>query len=171
MFPKSNANLIQSPTSLLKNCASVLISVITKIINLSLSTGNFPMAFEQSLVTLHLRKAKRDKGNLSNYHLISNLSFLSKLTDRIKKIPDPSIRLSTYSSSHTVTSDSNVRKLGITFHPHFSNQISNLSCSCFMHVLRPPPHPAHARLHNCLHHCYIHCPLKARLLQFPLPQP
>src|SRR6218665_3738445 len=71
------------PTSLLKDCASVLLPVITQIINLSLSTGNFPLAFKHSLVNPLLKKANLDKENLSNYRPISNLSFLSKLTERI----------------------------------------------------------------------------------------
>jgi Reverse transcriptase (RNA-dependent DNA polymerase) len=58
------------------------------------------------------------------------------LPDQIKKIPDPSIHLSTNSSHHTFTSDAAVRNLGITFDPHlsFSNHISSLSRSCFMHI-------------------------------------
>src|SRR6218665_1545078 len=41
------------------------------------------MAFKHSLVTPLLKKASLDKENLSNYRPISNLSFLSKLTERI----------------------------------------------------------------------------------------
>src|SRR6218665_2622849 len=58
------------------------------------------------------------------------------LPAQIKKIPDPSIRLSNNSSFATFISDASVRNLGVTFDPHlsFSNHISNLSCSCFMHI-------------------------------------
>jgi hypothetical protein len=73
------------PTSLLKKCTSVLIPTITKIINLSLSTGVCPDHFKSSLVLPHLKKANLDKEELSNYRPISNLSFLSKLTERIVK--------------------------------------------------------------------------------------
>src|SRR6218665_3299986 len=40
------------------------------------------------------------------------------------------------SSSTSFTSDASVRNLGVTFDPHlsFSNHISNLSRSCFMHI-------------------------------------
>src|SRR5678815_4080884 len=40
------------------------------------------------------------------------------------------------SSSLTFTSDAPVRNLGVTFDPHlsFSNHITNLSRSCFMHI-------------------------------------
>src|SRR6218665_1068947 len=62
------------------------------------------------------------------------------LPAQIKKIPDPSIHLSNNSSATTFTSDAPVRNLGVTctctFDPHlsFSNHISNLSRSCFMHI-------------------------------------
>src|SRR6218665_3995300 len=60
------------------------------------------------------------------------------LPAQIKKIPDSSIRLSNNSSSTTFISDAPVRNLGVTFDPHlylsFSNHISNLSHSCFMHI-------------------------------------
>jgi len=58
------------------------------------------------------------------------------LPAQIKKIPDPSIHLPNNSSSTTFTSDASVRNLGVTFDPHlsFSNHISNLSHTCFMHI-------------------------------------
>src|SRR6218665_218923 len=58
------------------------------------------------------------------------------LPAQIKKIPDSSIRLSNNSSSTTFISDAPVLNLGFTFDPHlsFSDHISNLSRSCFMHI-------------------------------------
>src|SRR6218665_3685925 len=46
------------------------------------------------------------------------------------------LHLSDNSSSTSFTSDGPVRNLGVTFDPHlsFSNHISNLSRSCFMHI-------------------------------------
>src|SRR6218665_1005720 len=60
------------------------------------------------------------------------------LPAQIKKIPDPSIHLSNNSSSITFTSDAPFGNLGVTFDPHltFSNHISNLSRSCFMHMMQ-----------------------------------
>ena len=71
------------PTSLLKDCAALLVPTITKIINLSLSTGTFPMLFKNSVVKPLLKKPSLDKELLSNYRPISNLSFLSKLSERV----------------------------------------------------------------------------------------
>src|SRR6218665_643368 len=67
----------------------------------------------------------------------SKTEFIIKgLSAQIKKIPDHSIHLSNNSSSTTFTSDTPVRNLSVTFDPHlsFSNYISNLSRSCFMHI-------------------------------------
>ena len=107
-LPNKQCELDPIPTALLKDCASVLIPIITKIINLSLSTGNFPMVFKQSLVTPLLKKANLDKENLSNYRPISNLSFLSKLTERIVLA-----RLNDYLSSNSLL---NPHQSGFTKH-------------------------------------------------------
>ena len=58
------------------------------------------------------------------------------LPAEIKKISDPSILLSTYSSSLNFTLDSPVGNLGITFNPYLSssNNVSILSLTCFMHT-------------------------------------
>src|SRR6218665_2915345 len=79
---------------------------------------------------------------MSSNHLCINPSktefIIIGLPAQIKKIPDPSIHLSDNSSSTSFTSDAPVRNLGVTctFDPHlsFSNHISNLSRSCFMHI-------------------------------------
>src|SRR6218665_802905 len=61
----------------------ILVPIITKIVNLSLSTGSFPLLFKHSLVTPLLKKPLFDKEILSNYRPVSNLSFISKLTERV----------------------------------------------------------------------------------------
>jgi Reverse transcriptase (RNA-dependent DNA polymerase) len=82
-LPNKQCELDPIPTSLLKDCASILVPIITKIINISLSTGNFPLLFKHSLVTPLLKKPSLDKETLNNYRPVSNLSFISKLTERI----------------------------------------------------------------------------------------
>jgi len=59
--------------------------ITTIVINLSLDTGTFPSLFKQAVVTPLLKKPSLDKESLSNYRPISNLSFLSKLTEHIVK--------------------------------------------------------------------------------------
>jgi len=73
------------PTSLLKQCLPALIPTLTRIINLSLSTGTFPDQFKACSVIPLLKKYNLDKEDLSNYRPISHLSFLSKLTERVVK--------------------------------------------------------------------------------------
>src|SRR6218665_2007108 len=59
------------------------------------------------------------------------------LRDQLKKIPDPSISLNLDSAStHTFTPTSPVRNLGVIFDQNlgFSDHITQLSRSCFMHI-------------------------------------
>jgi hypothetical protein len=95
--PTKQCELDPIPTSILKQSISVLAPTITNIINLSLSSGIFPPSFKQSIVSPLLKKPNLDKNNLSNYRPISNLSFLSKLTERIVKD-----RLTTHLGKHSL---------------------------------------------------------------------
>src|SRR6218665_2422509 len=68
----------------------------------------------------------------------SKTEFILKgLRDQLKKIPDPSISLNLDSAStHTFPPTSPVRNLGVIFDQNlsFSDHITQLSCSCFMHI-------------------------------------
>ena len=83
--PTKQCELDPIPTSILKQATSVLAPVICHIVNLSLSSGSIPLPFQQSVVSPLLKKPNLDKNCLSNYRPISNLSFLSKLTERVVK--------------------------------------------------------------------------------------
>ena len=97
--PETNCDLDPIPTSLLKQCSSILLHTITNIINLSLSTSLFPDQFKSCSVHPHLKKPSLDKENLANYRPISHLSYLSKLTERIVKT-----RLTEHMSNHLLQS-------------------------------------------------------------------
>jgi len=56
------------------------------LINLSLSTGIFPDQFKNCSVHPHLKTSNLDKDDLGNYHPVSHLSFLSKLTEKAIKL-------------------------------------------------------------------------------------
>jgi len=76
------------PTSLLKRCVHILAPVITNIVNLSTSSGNFPSVSKQAFVTPLLRKPSLDKESLSNYRPSSSQTYPSytiKLTERAVK--------------------------------------------------------------------------------------
>lgn len=69
------------PTSLVVKCIDVLLPVITKMINISPDSGHFPLAWKESLVLPILKKAGLD-AVFKNYHPVSNLSFISKVTKK-----------------------------------------------------------------------------------------
>lgn len=68
---------------MLKDCLDDLLPIITKIINLSLSDGIVPYVFKHARITPLIKKPKLDPEILSNYRPVSNLSFLSKVLERI----------------------------------------------------------------------------------------
>ena len=70
------------PTQLLKKCSSVTIPVLTNIINKTLKEG-MPTAMRVASVTPILKKPHLDAEVLKNYRPISNLSFVSKFTEKI----------------------------------------------------------------------------------------
>ena len=70
------------PTSVVVDCMDVLLPVITKIVNLSLTSGIFPTDWKESLVTPLLKKEGLNVSLLENYRPVSNLSFISKLVEK-----------------------------------------------------------------------------------------
>ena len=60
-----------------------LICYVTKVYNYSLASGTFPSHFKDSLVIPLLKKPSLDCNNLKNYRPVSNLSFISKVLERI----------------------------------------------------------------------------------------
>ena len=81
--PNKSCDLDPCPTSLVKDCINILALPITNIINLSLSEGIFPDCFKQALVTPLLKKPSLAKNELKNYRPISNLNFISKITEKV----------------------------------------------------------------------------------------
>ena len=76
-------NLDPIPTTLLKSCIDSLIVPITSIVNKSLKEGVFPSAFKTAHVIPLLKKPSLDKKYLKNYRLVSNLSFISKVVEKV----------------------------------------------------------------------------------------
>src|SRR6218665_2754962 len=82
------------PTWLLKSCIDLLAPYITSLFNSSLSSGAFPTCYKDAYVTPRLKKSTLPPCELSSYRPSSNLSFLSKLLERVV-----SIQLTEYLSS------------------------------------------------------------------------
>ena len=70
------------PTSLVIDCIYVLLPIITKVINLSLGSGLFTDDWKCALVLPLLKKPGLDL-LFKNYRPVSNLQYVSKLTERM----------------------------------------------------------------------------------------
>ena len=73
------------PTSLVKSSLQILVPILRKIVNKSLSTGDFPSPWKRAIILPKLQKANLDP-ICSNYRPLSNLSFLSKVAERVASI-------------------------------------------------------------------------------------
>ena len=71
------------PLPLLTSCLDDLLPYFTTIINDSLQSGCFPSQFKSAIVKPLLKKQNLDPDNLKNYRPVSNLSFLSKLIEKV----------------------------------------------------------------------------------------
>ena len=81
--PKTSCDLDPIPTFLVLELLDVLLTPITSIINLSLSEGSFPDDFKRALVKPLLKKSSLPVDDMKSYRPVSNLSFISKLLERV----------------------------------------------------------------------------------------
>ena len=81
--PSKSCDLDPIPTILLKACLDVLIKPITNIVNASLCYGFFPDDFKCAHVNPLLKKPTLPKEELNSYRPISNLSFNSKILEKV----------------------------------------------------------------------------------------
>ena len=71
------------PASLYSEGLPHLLPFITDIINTSIQTGSVPDSFKTAIVRPLLKKHNLDPNDLKNYRPVSNLSFLSKLLEKV----------------------------------------------------------------------------------------
>ena len=81
--PKTFCPLDILPVHLFFDCIDVLLPHITSIINKSLESGIVPSCFKEAIIKPLLKKSNLDKDIFKNYRPVSNLSFLSKILERI----------------------------------------------------------------------------------------
>ena len=81
--PLKTCELDAFPTPLLLECLDSLLPCITAVFNNSLVSGVFPSVYKSALVKPLLKKMSLDPDDLKNYRPVSNLSFLSKILERI----------------------------------------------------------------------------------------
>ena len=78
----TNCKLDPIPSALLKKCPST-ISIITDIINNSLTFSQVPSEFKKAIVIPLLKNCNLDSNVLANYRPIFHLSFLSKVLEKV----------------------------------------------------------------------------------------
>jgi retron-type reverse transcriptase len=71
------------PTFLLKDLISCLAPFVTSMCNAPLKEGNLPTSQRHALVTPLLKKSNLDIDQLANYRPVSNLTFMSKVVERL----------------------------------------------------------------------------------------
>jgi exonuclease III len=83
VLPPKTSALDFMPISLLKSSVNVMAPLITRLANLSFSSGTFPSTLKHGRVTPLLKKPGMDKSVVANHRPITNLSTLSKLLERL----------------------------------------------------------------------------------------
>ena len=81
--PTKSCSLDPVPTWLLKQCTEELVPVLTTITNLSLACAEFSDTLKVAFVSPLIKKITLDCEILKNYRPVSNLSFISKLIERV----------------------------------------------------------------------------------------
>ena len=82
MAPKS-CELDPIPTSLQFDCSDEIVPALTHVVNESLLSGTFPTVFKRAIVKPLLKKTSLDQNDLKNFRTVSNLSFFSKLLQKV----------------------------------------------------------------------------------------
>ena len=74
------------PTRLLMSHLYAIVPILQHIVNLCLTTGDFPISCKSSIVIPLIKKPGLDREMLNNYRPVSNLSFLSKVIEKVISI-------------------------------------------------------------------------------------
>ena len=74
------------PTRLLMSHLYAIVPILQHIVNLCLTTGDFPISCKSSIVIPLIKKPGLDREMLKNYRPVSNRSFLSKVIEKVISI-------------------------------------------------------------------------------------
>ena len=80
---KKSCSIDPIPTSLLMECLEEILPAFTVIVNQSLKTGIFPNIYKHAVISPLMKKQSLDQNDFKSYRPISNLSFLSKILEKI----------------------------------------------------------------------------------------
>ena len=81
--PTKTCLLDNLPTHIFKKYLFLFIPFLTSFINLCFEAGQFPSKCKHALIVPLLKKPHLDKNEINNYRPVSNLSFLSKVVERV----------------------------------------------------------------------------------------
>ena len=73
------------PTTFFIRILDIILPAITKIVNLSLSSGVFPDVYKRAVIKPLLKKPHLDTEVYGNYRPVSNVCFLSKIIEKVVK--------------------------------------------------------------------------------------
>ena len=98
--PSKSCELDPLPSWLLKECVDELSPIVTSIVNASLNHAIVPLSLKTALIRPLLKKPGLDKEVLKNYRPVSNLSFISKVLEKVvgKRLDDHMLDNNLYSS-------------------------------------------------------------------------
>ena len=71
------------PGIVISDCLHALLPAITRIVNLSLTTGTVPPKIKKASLSPLLKQPLLSHGEFPNYRPISNLAFISKCTEKV----------------------------------------------------------------------------------------
>ena len=83
LSPAKSCELDPLPTWLLKECIAELVPTITDIVNMSLRDSLMPKSLKTALIRPLLKKTGLDSDILKNYRPVSNLTFISKVIEKV----------------------------------------------------------------------------------------
>ena len=83
LSPAKSCELDPLPTWLLKECIAELVPTITDIVNMSLRDSLMPKSLKTALIRPLLKKTGLDSDILINYRPVSNLTFISKVIEKV----------------------------------------------------------------------------------------
>ena len=81
--PTKSCSLDPVPTFILKEVLDVLLPYLTHMCNASLSGGQLPVSQRHAIITPLLKKSSLDPAELKNYRPVSNLTFMSKIVEKL----------------------------------------------------------------------------------------
>ena len=98
--PSKSCELDPLPSWLLKECVDELSPIVTSIVDASLNHSIVPLSLKTALIRPLLKKSELDKEVLKNYRPVSNLSFISKVLEKVvaKRLDDHMLDNNLYSS-------------------------------------------------------------------------